>query len=122
MSCIFNKYFVIIVELRLTCLGPPMDDIGSLLSMILLYNYWWRLLCFKLMGLVGVQAARLSHLCSMLNIITLDWNVDVLFLSAINLINIVRLLLMKVSGVRSLHDSSLVKSTLERHMMNIGWM
>lgn len=99
-----------------------MDYVGSLFSMILFDNYWWRLLCFKLVGLVGVQAARLSHLCSMLNIITLDWNINVLFLSAVNFIDIVRLLLMKVSGVGSLHDSGLVKATLKRHMMNIGRM
>ena len=98
-----------------------MDYIRSLLPMILFDNYWWRRLCFKLVGLVGAQAPRLCQLSSMLNVITLDWNVDVLFLRAVNLIDIVGLLLMKVS-VGSLHDSGLVKATLKRHMMNIGWM
>lgn len=59
----------------------------------------------------------------MLNIISLDGNVDVLFLSALYLINIVRLLLMKAICVGTLHDSGLVKTTLKRYMMmNIGWL
>ena len=83
MSWVLHEDFLFIVELRLTGLRSPMDDVRSLLSGLLFDNDRRRLLCLKL---VGAQAARLRQLSSMLYVVALDRNVYVLILGAVNLI------------------------------------
>ena len=61
----------------------------------------------------------LGQLSTVLDVVALDWYVDVLFLCVVDLIDIVWLLLMKVAGTRSLHHCCLIKTTLKRYVMDI---